>query len=303
MTKKLSFEAKEKLVELAGACFWYWSGFHSFLDSCGVPRSLQNKYPREAYNKYTMMRAVLADLDQAGNIELISSIASAFYRLKGPMDRDNLDEKKAKRLLAEFREAIGDDPIEAEIKKREKERAKASYEQSIADRRAQGKRLEDLNAEFLGLTATSDITPQQRGFKLEQLFFQLLHISEFEHTKPYRTPGQEQIDGHFRHEKFDYLVEAKWTQEPTKQPDLSIFDGKIRGKAQSTRGFFISANGFDATAVQKYSGDSPRIILMTGEDLALVLCGRVLFADAMRAKIDAIVRLGNILFPIRQVAT
>ena len=303
MAKKLSFEAKEKIVELAGACFWYWNGFHSFLDSCGVPKSLQKKYPREAYNKYTMMRAILEDLDQAGSVELIGSIASGFYRLKGPMDQDQLDEKKAKRLLAEFREAIGDDPIEAEIKKREKERAKVSHEQSIADRRAQSKRLEDLNTEFLGLTTASDITPQQRGFRLEQLFFQLLHLSELEHTKPYRTPGREQIDGHFKYEKFDYLVEAKWTQEPTKQPDLSIFDGKIRGKAQSTRGFFISANGFDNTAVRKYSGDSPRIILMTGEDFALVLSGRVLFVDAMKAKVDAIVRLGNILYPVRYVAT
>lgn len=131
----------------------------------------------------------------------------------------------------------------------------------------------------------------------------MLHLSEFEHTKPYRTPGQEQIDGHFKYEKFDYLVEIKWTKEPTKQPDLSIFDGKIRGKAQSTRGFFVSANNFDTTAIQKYSGDSPRIILMTGEDLALVLSGHVLFVDAMKAKVDAIVRLGSILFPVWQVVT
>lgn len=281
MTKKLSFEAKEKMVELAGACFWFWAGFYSFLDSCGVPKALQRKYPREAYNKYTMMRAILGDLDQVGNTELINSLASGFYRLKGPMDRDQLDEKKANRLLTEFREAIGNDPIEAEIKKREHELARSTHEKSIADRRAQNKRLEDLNSEFLHLTAASDITPQQRGFKLELLFFQLLHLSEFEHTKPYRTPEREQIDGHFRHDKFDYLVEVKWTQGPTKQPDLSIFDGKIRGKAQSTRGFFLSANGFDETGVQKYSGDSPRMILMTGEDLALVLSGRVLFADAM----------------------
>lgn len=303
MAKKLSFEAKEKIVELAGACFWFWAGFYSFLDSCGVPKALQKKYPREAYNKYTMMRAILGDLDQAGNVEVIGSIASSFYRLKGPIDRDQLDETKAKRLLAEFREAIGDDPIEAEIKKRENERAKVSHEQSITDRRAQSKRLEYLNTEFLGLTSASDITPQQRGFRLEELFFQLLHLCEVEHKKPYRTLGQEQIDGHFRYEKFDYLVEVKWTQELTKQPDLSIFDGKIRGKAQSTRGFFVSANGFDNTAVQKYSGDSPRIILMTGEDLALVLSGRVLFVDAMKAKVDAIVRLGNILYPVRQIAT
>ena len=42
---------------------------------------------------------------------------------------------------------------------------------------------------------------------------------------------------------------------------------------------------------------------MTGEDIALILSGRVLFVDAMKAKVDAIVRLGNILYPVRQIAT
>ena len=152
------------------------------------------------------------------------------------------------------------------------------------------------------LASSSEITPQQRGFKLEVLFFDLLHLSELEHKKPFRTPGQEQIDGHFKYEKFDYLVEVKWTQELAKQPELSVFDGKVRGKAQSTRGFFVSANGFDPTAVKKFSGDSPRILLMTGEDPALVLSGQVLFSDVLQAKVDAIVRLGNILFAARQVA-
>ena len=106
---------------------------------------------------------------------------------------------------------------------------------------------------------------------------------------------------HFSYEKFDYLVEVKWTKETTNQSDLSVFDGKIRGKAQSTRGFFLSANGFDDTAVAKYSGDAPRILLMTGEDLALVLSGRMTFDDAMKAKVDAIVRKGMILLPLREV--
>jgi restriction endonuclease Mrr len=303
MAKKLSFEAKEKMVELSGACFWYWAGFYSFLDSCGAPKVLQRKYPQGAYNKYTMMRAILTELDQSGNVELVNSIASGFYRLKGPLDPDQLDQSKAKRLLAEFKAAIGDDPIEAEILRREKSKAKANHEKSIADRRNQSERLAALNAEFLQLTTSSNLMPQQRGFSLEKLFFELLHLSELEHKKPYRTQDQEQIDGHFKYEKFDYLVEVKWTQETTKQPDLSVFDGKIRGKAQSTRGFFVSANGFDSTAVQKYSGDSPRILLMTGEDLALVLNGQVLFADLLQAKVDAIVRTGNILYYARQIAT
>ena len=124
-----------------------------------------------------------------------------------------------------------------------------------------------------------------------------------EYSKPYRTPDGEQIDGHFKYEKFDYLVEAKWTIGLTKQTHLSIFDGKIKGKAQSTRGLFLSANGFDENAVKKFSGDAPRIILMTGEDLAMVLSGQVLFFDLMKAKVDAIVRYGNIYFPVRNIKT
>jgi len=132
----------------------------------------------------------------------------------------------------------------------------------------------------------------------KQIFCDLLQISELEYLKPYKTPDGEQIDGHFRYEKFDYLIETKWEDGQIKQKDLSIFDGKIKGKAQSTRGLFVAANGFDENAVIKFSGDSPRIILMTEKDLAMVLNGRVLFHDAMKAKIEAIVRYGNINFPI-----
>lgn len=303
MAKKLTFEVKEKMVELSGTCFWYWNGFYSFLDSCGISKSLRERYPREAYNKYTLMRALLEHLEEAGKTDLLNSLVSGFYRLKGPKDRDQLNEEKAKRLLAEFKELVGNDPIEVEIANQARERARASHQNSIIDRRERDRRMEELNNEFLALTSGAETTPQQRGFQLEKLFFKLMHLCEFEHTPPYRTPGREQIDGHFRYQKFDYLVEAKWTEEPAKQPELSVFDGKIRGKAQSTRGFFISANGFDPEAVTKYSGDSPRIILMTGEDLALVLGGRVLFEDAMKAKVDAIVRMGTILHPVRKIAT
>jgi len=249
------------------------------------------------------MRALLSDLDLSGSHEVINAIASGFYRLRGPIDKENVDVKKAMTLLEEFRRAIGDDPIEAEIQRRERDKAKAVREQSLSNQREMASRLQALNQEFMALVTATGITPQQRGFRLEKLFFDLLHLSDIEHTRPYRTPGGEQIDGHFKYEKFDYLVEAKWTQEPTKQPELSIFDGKIRGKAQSTRGFFISSSDFDPLAVQKYSGDSPRILLMTGEDLALVLSGRIHFSDALKAKVDAIVRQGIILLTVRSFAT
>lgn len=302
MAKKLHYEAKEKMVSLAGACFWYWNSFYSFLDNCGVSSALQRRYPRESYKKYEMLRAILGDLERSGGHETIGAIASGFFRLSSAVDGDKLDQTKAKRLLQEFRDVIGNDPIEAEIRRKEREASKATHEKKIAGAKTQAKRLSDLNGQFMALHTDESITPQNRGYKLEDIFFELLHINEFEYSKPYRKLG-EQIDGHFRYEKFDYLVEAKWTKEKTKQHELSIFDGKMRGKAQSTRGLFISANGFDANAITKFSGDAPRIVLMTGEDLALILGGQVLFVDAMKAKIDAIVRYGKILLPVRQIAT
>ena len=301
MEKRISFNIKEKMVGLAGACFWYWNSFHSFLESSGVPKSLHQQYPKDAFNKYDVMRNILGILEERGQIETINALISNFYRLRNAVDRDNLDNDKAKRLLQEFRDSVGNDPIEAAIKEKDREKARASYQQSVKDTKAKQDDLSDLNARFLALAAKTELTPQQRGFEFETLFFDLLHFAEFEHTKPYRTTDGEQIDGHFKYEKFDYLVEVKWIVGPTKQKELSIFDGKIRGKAQSTRGFFLAAGGFDDNAVNKFSGDAPRIVLMTGEDLAIVLNGTLPMSDVMKAKVDAIVRHGNINFSARNI--
>ncbi|MBT3030256.1 MAG: hypothetical protein KME36_04035 [Candidatus Thiodiazotropha sp. (ex Lucina pensylvanica)] len=301
MSKKINYEIKEAMVSLSGACFWYWNSFYSFLDSSGVSKSLRNRFPREAFNKYQVMRNVLEHLEETGDTEMINGLISNFFRLRGAVDRDALDEKKAKELLAEFRELVGNDPIEAEIERRKREEARSTYSSQVEESKSQRKRLEDLNTFFMSLAAGGEYTPQQRGYKLEDLFCDLLQLSEIEYSRPYKTPDGEQIDGHFRYEKFDYLIESKWEDGQIKQKDLSIFDGKIRGKAQSTRGLFLSANGFDENAVTKFSGDSPRIILMSGEDLALILSGRVLFTDAMKAKVEAIVRYGNINFPLRNI--
>lgn len=302
MAKKLDFSVKKQLVDLAGACFWYWNSFHSFLDSCGVPSRLWEKYPQGTFSKYDLMRNLIGDLEESGDIEVLNSIVSNFYRLKGAVDRDNLDEARAKRLLQELRDLVGNDPIEVAIQKREQEKAKIEYQTSIDRARSHSSQLGELNGRFMRLASGSTVTPQQRGFDLETIFFDLLAYSEMDHSQPYRTPAGEQIDGHFKYEKFDYLVEAKWTDGPTKQSEISVFDGKIRGKAQSTRGLFLSTNGFDDNAINKFTGDAPRIVLMTGEDLALILNGQFTMFDVMKAKVDAIVRFGNIHFAVRGIS-
>ncbi len=249
------------------------------------------------------MRNILEVLEESNKTETLNNIISNFFRLKHAVDRDALDEKKAKQLLSEFREIVGNDPIDKEIERRKREELKSKHKTAIDDQKSQKKRLEDINIIFTSLVTTTEYTPQQRGYKLEDLFCDLLQFSELEYSRPYKTPDGEQIDGHFKYEKFDYLIESKWEDGQIKQKDLSIFDGKIKGKAQSTRGLFLAANGFDKNAIVKFSGDAPRIILITGEDLAVILSGRVLFYDAMKAKVEAIVRYGNINFPVRDIKT
>ncbi|MBI9107084.1 MAG: restriction endonuclease [Spirochaetales bacterium] len=301
MVKKINYQLKELMISLSGACFWYWNSYYSFLDSCSVPKILQKKYPKQSYNKYEVMRNILEELEENNQIQIINNIISNFYKLRNAVDRDSLDEKKAIKLLNEFREFVGDDPIEQEIKKRKIEEEKEKYKDSVEDNKKQKNRINELNNLFIELTTSTNITPQQRGYKLEDLFCDLIQINELDYSRPYKTTDGEQIDGHLKYDKFDYLIEVKWEEGPIKQKDLSIFDGKIRGKAQSTRGLFLSANGFDENAINKFSGDSPRIILITGEDLAIVLSGRVLFYDALKAKVEAIVRYGNINFPLRNI--
>ena len=298
MPKKIRFEIKEKIVALSGSCFWYWNSFYSFLDSCGVSRTIYQLYPKETYNKYTVMRRIIEYLENKNDIKTINNIISNFYRMRNAIDKDSLDNDKACQLLDEFRTVVGTDPIENEIKKQKQQEHYNKIKKDIELKQEFNQKIKNLNSQFLKLVTSNEFTPQQRGYELEKLFFELLRINEFQYTPPYKADG-EQIDGHFIYEKFDYLVEIKWTKDKTKQKDLSIFDGKIKGKAQSTRGFFLSANGFDDNSILKFSGDNPRIILMNGEDLSLILNGTFSLFDAMKVKVDAIVRYGKILCPLR----
>jgi hypothetical protein len=72
---------------------------------------------------------------------------------------------------------------------------------------------------------------------------------------------------------FDYLVESKWEKAPTGVNDLFTFLGKVTGKAESTRGLFIAQVAFRPEVVQQLAQASKRLILMDGNDLALVFEG------------------------------
>lgn len=173
---RISYTVKEQMVSLSGACFWYWNSFYSFLESSGVPKSLHQRFPKD--NKYQVMRSVLGALEDNDDSETLNSLVSNFFRMQRAADPDKLDKDRAKELLSEFRELVGSDPIEAEIKKRKQQKAKEDYKKHLDGVQSSKHTLETLNERFLQLSTDTAITPQKRGFKLEILFFDLLHHSE-----------------------------------------------------------------------------------------------------------------------------
>lgn len=196
MAKKLSYQTKEKIVELSGACFWYWNRFYGFLDSCEVPKKLYNRYPKETYNKYNVMRNVLDVLEAQNRLDIINNIISAFYQMTNAIDKDNLDNEKAKCLLNEFRILVGTNPIENEIKIKKEQEYRIQKHNELAKKKELEDCLSTLNKKFLNLFSNTTFTPQQRGFEFEKIFSELLRINEFNYSPPYKT-DTEQIDGYF----------------------------------------------------------------------------------------------------------
>src|SRR5882672_9072611 len=103
-TKKLDFNVKDKLINLSGACFWYWNTFYSFLESCGVPSNIYRSFGKEG-GKYQVMRSILELLERQERHDLIKSIATQFYNFTP--SEEGIDKEKAYRFLADFRNIIG----------------------------------------------------------------------------------------------------------------------------------------------------------------------------------------------------
>jgi hypothetical protein len=147
--------------------------------------------------------------------------------------------------------------------------------------------------------------PQQRGFAFERFLNDLFELFQLAPRRSFRLVG-EQIDGSFQLGQDVYLVEAKWQNQPTGQSDLLSFSGKVEGKAQWSRGVFISYSGFSQDGLEAFArGKSTRIVCMDGFDLHCALTHGLNLGEVIAAKVrragetnDAFVSVRD-LFPSR----
>lgn len=293
---KMNFDIRQKVIEIAGTCFWYRDNFRDFLEGCGIKREHYLRY--EGESKYKIMRNLITDLEEKNNETVLQDIVKNLYKLKTIPDKNVPDPQKAKQVLNELRELCGSDLIQKEIDEQKRKERTNIFKETTLTKVQKEQKLAELNDEFNKLFSSSN--HQQRGFELEKIIYNLYHFFEFEFQKPYKTKD-EQIDGWYKYEKFDYLLEIKWVDGKIRQDDLAIFNKKIDKKAKSTRGHFIAMDGFGDDAIQSITGYEPRIILMDGEDLVFILSGKISLHDAIKAKVDKLVKEGNTFYKLKNI--
>ena len=156
-------------------------------------------------------------------------------------------------------------------------------------------KLDEFNRRFFEIVKEE---PQQRGYSLERFLTDLFLFFDLAPRGAFKIQG-EQIDGAFTHEGTDYLLEAKWRNDYTRNSDLFAFAGKIDGKLKNTLGVFISISGFSPEALESKAHASKSMILIDGQDLMMVLEKRISLPDMIRLKRRHAAETGEIMFRIQ----
>lgn len=299
MATRVSYALQEAIVQACGTVFWYKRPLKALLVRAGVPSPLVEKY--EGESKFIMTREILAQLDQRGEpgatvqIQLARELAA----MRTVSDPDNRE--AGLRALAELRavakqEGIAGDADAVSKKKGNQHRVAVEEQHRVAEARARG--LGELHGIYMTM-ATKEDEAQQRGYDLEELLGRLFKLHDIPYQPPFRKGTVEQTDGFFTFNSFQYLIEARWRKSPPDLGSLTAFSGKVRRKIDSTRGLFVSVAGYRPDVLGEAS-DLLNLILIDGQDLALILEGRISLIEALQLKLDKAAQRGAIFYPLAQ---
>jgi hypothetical protein len=158
--------------------------------------------------------------------------------------------------------------------------------------------LERLTRRFNELVGTTD--PQARGFLFESFLHDMFAAYDLNPRGSFKITG-EQIDGAFEFEGTQFLVEARWEKKRQSAPSLDSFSKKVERKLENTLGLFIALEGYTEEDLAAFRGGRPAVILMDGEDLALVLQGLIDFRELLKQKIRHASQTGNPYLRARDV--
>ena len=290
----LPYEIIQAMIQCFGRAFHYKDNLAAFFLSCEVPRPLNDKHREQA--KFVWGRNILSELGQTEKgCQIQRRILTELCKLRDLPDKEVADRDAAINSLRELKRlALEQKLFVEEIREKEKIRSGQNEErQRIIQER--GRTLERLRNAFNEAVVSDN--RQEAGYSLEDLLKDLFSLSEIEYRKSYRTETQ-QIDGHFRFEGFDYLVEAKWRKDRPTEQEIGGFKHKADSVLESTRGLFISVPGFRPEVVQQFNGHGGNIILIDGSHIIQILEGRHDLRDVLRIVISKAAQEGLAYTPV-----
>ncbi|CVX25121.1 Uncharacterised protein [Streptococcus pneumoniae] len=287
---KISFEIQQQIIQCFGLCFHYKDTVVSFMQTSGVPNDLILKWKSEP--KFVWAKNVINELNKTENGRLIiRRIATEFYKMKNIPDEVQ-DRDRGLDALRKLKRLIGDTQQNKVNETLNNSYHRSRQEMKIQLRQQLLQKIEELKTEYYSLFSSDN--PQERGYRLEKIVANLFRINDIDYHDSYRNrTNTQQLDGYFRFEGFDYLVEMKWEKNSVNSPKIASLKQKVDTKLTSTRGLFLSINGFRDEVIQDFSNKDAKILFMDGQELAYILENRISLYEALKVKIIGASKTGN----------
>ncbi|MDO4487150.1 MAG: restriction endonuclease [Bacillota bacterium] len=293
----LPYQIREQLIRCFAKCFHYKDNLEAFFISCGVDSTLASR-DRELV-KFKWGRAVLNSLDEIEEGEIIQRrLLTDMCKFRNLPDNDVPDRDAGLRELRKLKEMAHQNKVvfEEEKQKQYNRQLLNQEKQRIIKNRAA--LLEELKMKYLSVLASDN--RQSAGYELEVVLESMFSAFDIDYRKSYRTNTQ-QIDGCFKFDGFDYLVEAKCTQQQPNDAEIGGFKRKVDTKLESTRGLFVSVYGFRKEVVDGYAGMGNNIIFMDGQDIQYVLEGRIPLPELLHIKIEKAAQEGRSFVSVNDI--
>lgn len=306
MTQKISAEGYATLCDALATATWYRRPFKQLISLllADCPELLtQLNFDQSKRETAEKLIALLKGDERRYQDLTLALMVELSSRTHFP-DIENLGEPERSNRLADARAATArlKDLVSTHqtlLKKKEEFQKHIQHERSSA--KANQLHLEALAAlrdRFLELQQCP-MEPQSRGRAFEGFLHDLFNLFDLAPRLGYKLDS-EQIDGSFRFDTDDYIIEAKWTKDPSTRSDADTFAAKVQTKGKSALGLFVSVNGFTRDFRERFRERTP-FLTMDGGDLFLILEGRIRLNEALLAKKRWANETGSCYHPVTEI--
>lgn len=158
--------------------------------------------------------------------------------------------------------------------------------------------LQKLAADYKNLL---QLEPAQKPKAFQQFLHTLFSIYDFSIVSNFLLQG-EHITGSIEMDGQVYILAARCQFEKNDHEDLLIFNGQVEAKSTWARGIFISTAGFTKDGLETFArGKRTSIIGMDGQDLKLILDGRISLPEAIKRKARRAVETNLSFVPLQKL--